>query len=288
MYNEKILFKNPNRPAKVIIGHKQSKKVLSDMHFHPELEFLYVDSGTLKCRVENNRSIIAHQGDIVFINSNTPHNSEFLEDNSCHTVIQFRNPTIFKNALKYLSILFRQSPISAYVFTKDDPDYEELLTSISGIIKESQSKEVAYDYYITANIYMIIALLHRKNFLTVEENLVNFKIIEKILPTLEYIDEHYSEKLSLDFFASQLHMNKDYFCRLFKKATGATVMDYINFVRVCKAEELLRTDWSVSDVSYTVGFSSLSYFNRIFKKYRLCSPSVYKKIYKHSDKLISN
>lgn len=287
MRNQKILFKNPNRPANILIGQKQPKKPLANMHFHSELEFIYVDSGALRCGIESNSPLIANKGEIIFINSNTPHSSESLEDGSSHTVIQLRNPSILKNALKYLSILFRHSPTSAYVFKKDDPDYEEFLGCLTSMIKESQNKEIAYDYYITANIYMIIAILHRKNFLSVEENLVDFQIIERIIPTLEYIDERYNEKLTLASLANQLHMNKDYFCRLFKKATGTTVTDYINFVRVCKAEELLQTDLNVSDVCYTVGFSSLSYFNRIFKKYKLCSPSVYKRIYKRPDKLIS-
>lgn len=76
-----------------------------------------------------------------------------------------------------------------------------------------------------------------------------------------------------------LHLNKDYFCRLFKKATGTSVIEYLNFARVCKAEELLKSDMNITDIAYTVGFSSLSYFNRSFNKYKGYSPTCYRKFH---------
>ena len=74
-----------------------------------------------------------------------------------------------------------------------------------------------------------------------------------------------------------LNFDPSYFCRIFKQATGATFTEYINFVRVCKAERMLaRSDVSILDISEAVGFSSVSYFNRIFKKYKSCSPRFYR------------
>ena len=287
MISEKILFKNPNRP--VLIGKsKGNKQLISHMHFHPELELLYIDSGKFECKIENNHSIIASQGDIIFINTNVPHSTFYIEDNSANTLIQFKNPTVFGGPLRYLSNYFRQVPIPAYLFTKEDPDYEEIKGRICDILKKNENKDSAYDYYITANIYMFLALLRKKNFLIAEENIVNPNLISKILPALEYIENNYNENISLDLFASKFHMNRDYFCRLFKKACGTTLTDYLNFVRICKAEELLKTDISILEISYKVGFSSLSYFNRTFKKYKLCSPSTYRKIYKQSENIHTN
>lgn len=64
---------------------------------------------------------------------------------------------------------------------------------------------------------------------------------------------------------------------------GNTFTEYLNFVRICKAEHMLRSGSSISDAAYVVGFSSLSYFNRVFKKYKFCSPSDYKKISKQRE-----
>ena len=74
-----------------------------------------------------------------------------------------------------------------------------------------------------------------------------------------------------------LNFDPSYFCRIFKSAIGATFTEYLNFVRVCKAEKMLsRTNNSILDISEAVGFSSVSYFNRVFKKYRNCSPRAYR------------
>ena len=71
--------------------------------------------------------------------------------------------------------------------------------------------------------------------------------------------------------------DRSYFCRIFKSAIGATFTEYLNFVRICKAEKkLATTSESILEISAEVGFSSVSYFNKIFKKYKNCSPSAYR------------
>ena len=107
---------------------------------------------------------------------------------------------------------------------------------------------------------------------------IDTKII-KIMPVLEYIDKHYSEALTLPELSKILNINEYYFCRLFKKMVNTSFVQYLNFVRVCKAEKmLLSTDKSISEISYETGFSSVSYFNRTFKKYKLSTPGNYRKI----------
>jgi len=99
------------------------------------------------------------------------------------------------------------------------------------------------------------------------------------LPVIEIIDSSYNETLNLENLSKILHLNKDYFCRLFKKTTGASVVEYINFVRICKAEELLKSNMNITDIAHATGFSSLSYFNRIFNKYKGYSPTYFRKFY---------
>jgi AraC-like DNA-binding protein len=101
--------------------------------------------------------------------------------------------------------------------------------------------------------------------------------VQKIVPALEYVNKSYAENVTLDTTSAMLGFDPSYFCRMFKSATGATFTEYLNFVRICKAEKLLsRTQKSILDISEEVGFSSLSYFNRVFKKYRNCSPRSYR------------
>lgn len=223
------------------------------------------------------------------INSKTPHSTEFLENGTSQILVQFRNLSTLKNDLKYLEEFLKQSIISGFVFKKNDPDYAELLDDIICISDDSQIKDISHDYYITANIYRIIALLHKKQFLPIAENSINLDLINRILPIFKYIENNFNEPLTLDVLAGVLNLNKDYFCRLFKKATSTTAIDYLNFVRICKAEELFKTEMNITEISNAVGFSSLVYFNRIFKKYKQSTPTSYRKIYMRlSDIMHSN
>lgn len=281
MYNEKIFF-NPNRPANISISPNSPKGSFSNIHFHPELEFLYIQNGRMRCYNDNFEATV-NEEEIIFINSKIPHATEFLKENSSQTVVQFRNPSMLRNNLKYLSDFLKQSPVSFFVFKKDDPDYPELKNYISDITTNNKAIGIAHDYYITSNIYRIIALLYKREFLSADETTLDKKTLRTLMPIFDYISDNYNEELSLDFFAKLLSINKNYLCRLFKKATGTTITEYLNFVRICKAEELLKKNLSISDVAYSVGFSSLSYFNRIFKKYKQCSPSYYKSMCRHKD-----
>ena len=101
--------------------------------------------------------------------------------------------------------------------------------------------------------------------------------VQKVLPVLSYVNTNYQEDIKLRDVASMLSFDESYFCRLFKNATGATFTEYLNFVRISKAEKLLKkSQKSILEISEAVGFSSVSYFNRIFKKYHHVSPRAYR------------
>lgn len=97
--------------------------------------------------------------------------------------------------------------------------------------------------------------------------------------TLKYIDEHFTEKLSLEDMAIKTGFSKFHFSRLFKKYTNYNFSDYLCLRRVREAETLLqRPDIPITDVAITSGFSSISTFNRIFKQQTGCSPSEYRSL----------
>ncbi len=124
---------------------------------------------------------------------------------------------------------------------------------------------------------MLITALRRQGILseTVQKKIEE---INKIRPALEYINENYAEEISTLDLSRMMNFNETYFCRLFKNIVGTNAINYINFVRVCKAEKLLKKNVSLLEVATQSGFSSLSYFNRVFKKYNHYPPSEYKQI----------
>ena len=94
----------------------------------------------------------------------------------------------------------------------------------------------------------------------------------------KFIEEQYQEKLTLDAVASQVAINRFYFCKLFKKATGLSFTNYVSRLRVEKAKNLLlNRNYRVSEIAYGVGFQSLTHFIRVFKKIAGESPTGYRR-----------
>ena len=89
----------------------------------------------------------------------------------------------------------------------------------------------------------------------------------------EYINEHYTDQITLDDLAELIGMTPVALSRFFKIRAGRTISDYIIDIRLGNATRLLvNTTNSISEICYECGFNNLSNFNRIFKKYRFCSP----------------
>ncbi len=101
--------------------------------------------------------------------------------------------------------------------------------------------------------------------------------VQKFNQTLEYIDSHYTEDISLDDIAFRAGFSKFHFSRLFKIYTNYTFCDYLCYRRIKAAEDLLANpDFSITDVAMQAGFSSISTFNRLFKQHKGCTPSEYR------------
>ena len=90
-----------------------------------------------------------------------------------------------------------------------------------------------------------------------------------------FIDARYAEKIDLGSIADEAFFSKFHFIREFKNIYRKTPHQYLIFVRIEKAKELLKTGLSVSEVCYAVGFESLSSFSGLFKRIAGITPSDY-------------
>ena len=248
---------------------------VSELHYHDELEFLNIQSGKLSCRVDG-VDYFAEAGEIIFVNGGIPHETFSYDDSTRYTLVQFRESqfvnTEIRKIIKY-SVKF-QSWEGAPVRILHSQELSDVLEKI---VEECETKARAYEILVRSHILRIIGLLYRDNILYDGEEAFATDAVQKILPALTHINSNYQEDIRLEDMSSLLGFDRSYFCRIFKLATGATFTEYLNFVRICKAEKLLATtNETVLDISADVGFSSVSYFNRIFKKYKNSSPSKYR------------
>lgn len=101
------------------------------------------------------------------------------------------------------------------------------------------------------------------------------KGLERVLPIIQYIQQHLARDLSLTHLSKKFYLNKYHLGHLFKEATGFTVTEYIIHRRILKARELLKSNMTVQQVGVSVGFNNNSHFIRTFKKLVGVSPKQY-------------
>jgi AraC-like DNA-binding protein len=127
-----------------------------------------------------------------------------------------------------------------------------------------------------SNEYKLLASLNYRN--------ENHKNAHRINLVLDYIMENYDDVLTLEKLANLINMNKNAFCRFFKKGTRKNLFTVINEVRIGKAcQHLTETEMNVLQACYSCGFNNISNFNKTFKKITGVSPLQYRKRMKKFD-----
>lgn len=208
------------------------------------------------------------------------------------------------------------------VFFLDIHRYSAATNALTEFVRESHKSHV-YPAYIKAAIHHCITIFfldygeHKDNILfastyqninqrlsyadtaeAVEEILNNFIELYKntlnntkklvmhpsIKKALAYIDQNYMNKLTLDDLAKNVYLNKSYVSQMFITYLGITFVEYLESLRIHKAQELLRnTEASITKIAENIGYSTQSYFTKVFKKRMGMSPIKYRAISKSND-----
>ena len=96
---------------------------------------------------------------------------------------------------------------------------------------------------------------------------------------LDYIEDHFSDDISLKELANIFSINFSYSCVLFKKVTGRTFSEYLTDARMKKAVEFLSDKTlSIAVICFRIGYNDYYYFNKVFKKHYGITPLSYRKI----------
>jgi AraC-like DNA-binding protein len=247
-------------------------------HFHPEIELVFID-GTDGTRHVGDHISKYKGSDLVLIGSYIPHlNFDFGVKSDYEK-----------------TVLHIQEDFLADVLTKT-PEFNTLATLFSKIshgiafgeatkeklrerLKRLHEKEGFRRFLEVLDILQILSaaedmqLLHDQPY----QNSFHRKEQERLGRIYDYIHAHYTEQISIDQVASLANLGPEAFCRYFKRMTRLTFVEFLNRYRISQSKRLLRMDRSISEVCYECGFESLSYFNRIFKKYNGEPPSAFKK-----------
>lgn len=97
----------------------------------------------------------------------------------------------------------------------------------------------------------------------------------------DYIDQHYTEKISLDALAETFYINKFYLTRVFKKNYGISINSYIQQLRITQAKHLLRfSAFPIQEIAQKCGIDDANYFSRMFKKIEDVAPEEFRRMWR--------
>ena len=252
-------------------------------HWHDEIEILFIKEGEVTQQVNEN-IFNASKGDIICIAGNDVHSTyTYGSSRSEILVIQFGAdfimPVYALSPEKKIIEDFKDGMEMPVVIKADSEIGKSLLESLMGIFDEYENRKTGCEMFIRARIYELIGITAR-NYGSRKRSSGNTYRLEKaremLQKTFRLIDDNYQGEITLDQAARTSNLSVSHFCRLFKKATGMTFKEYLTFYRVNRAEELLATPRSITEIANDCGFESMSSFIRAFKHYRNATPSLYR------------
>lgn len=148
---------------------------------------------------------------------------------------------------------------------------------IRAIFVEMQHRSAHYRECVRGMAYALLFEIARFNDMG-EEQSAGKSVSLQLGSAIEYVDKNYPNNFKISDLANECHMSETHFRRIFQEKMNMTPVEYVNFVRVRKACELIdKTDISMEDVAEKVGFVTPSTFNRNFRRIIGTSPYQWKK-----------
>ncbi len=252
-------------------------------HYHNFYEIIYVLEGEYSSMLEN-RTYHMKKGDFLLIDLNVMHKYHYVEKkhDSSKRIILWISPKMLwelSGGKMDLSLCFRGNESCAFRFPIY---YGELLQGY--LLKlamtkmpetaERSAKQVLDRGCLTMFFLYLNVLCAKKEYWFAKEELVNHPLVEQVTA---YIDEHLTERITVELLAEQTHMSKYYFLRKFKELTGTTVHTFLVSKRLIAACRLLQEGRAVTQVYQDCGFADYSSFLRNFRASFGMSPIQYVK-----------
>lgn len=245
-----------------------------DFHVHDSYEFLIPYTALPFVDVEN-RCFSVNSGHIFPINSGQAHGPYGRMLNKYFISLQVDNDSL--NEIVYsiygkFNVYFRHDNYSLS---------QELKTLVELFMEEYNSIQPGRNLVLKDLSTQILSLLVKQvqnnmSFLASPNYATAKKNIDKVI---EYLRDQYDDKYSLEEAAQIARLSPYHFIRTFKAYTSKSPYEYLMFVKINKAKELLSSNmYSITEICFMCGFNSLSNFINYFRKKVGISPSEYRKI----------
>ncbi len=242
----------------------------SMMHIHACTELFYVISGVGTFRLEEERFPI-RQDDLIIVNPNVEHTEMGSEQDPLEYIVL---------GIDGLDFLFGEEQDPRYSLFNYREKREEIVFYLKALLREVESKPVSYNVVCQnlLEVLLVKIIQHTSYAITVS---ASKKSSKECAAVKRYIDSSYKENITLDTLADLTHMNKYYLVHAFHRENGVSPITYLIKRRIRESKYLLEnTNYTLSQISQMLGFSSQSYFSQSFKKQENMSPNEYRKLAK--------
>lgn len=254
------------------------------MHTHADFsELVIVLSGTAAHIVDNQQFYIK-KGDVFVISNDTAHGYKSTDD-FCICNIMYRSSDLFTivsdikkspgfHALFVLEPYLSKDHSFESRLKLDVLEFEKISAIITQLINEYQKKDEGWQTFVHANFITLVVLLSR--LYTMNEHIKSSDIINIAKP-VSYIENHYTEQISIEVLAKMAHFSPRHFTRIFSETYHTTPYNYIKLLRIHHACTLLkRTSLSISNIALESGYNDSNYFSRLFRDCIGTTPKEYR------------
>lgn len=262
------------------VKYENNLSAYTPPHWHKAVELLLFVKGKVTCNFENAKRQFK-KGDMCIINSHEVHETKCTR-NAVYLVIHIDPNTMCRYVPTFDQMRFNLA------FDPEDQlktmAFEQLKAHMNEILRlSSDETDVTAKMERNARLFAVAALLvkHFSQPLAMEETRLQRSDMTRLEPLLEYIQLHHGEELPLDEAVEFMGLNKEYFCRLFKKNMGVSYLQYVYQVRttaVCR--ELETTEDPIGEIAERHGFRDPKMLNQYFREIYGCTPSEKRKFFR--------
>ncbi len=251
-------------------------------HWHKEIELTILLQGEMQYQV-NDTIYHLQAGEGLFCNSNRLHTGSSCHDSDCIYISTTFHPrflygyedSVIQN--KYLNTITKHPGLHSLAFSPDIPWQKEVLDELSAIWMLSKQPSATYEMELQWRLTHIwMFLWNHLSHQTSSSGNSESKHTDRLKNILMYIQEHYAEKITLADIATTANICQSECCRFFKKHMNESLFDYLLSFRIEKSLPLLvDQQLSITEISNLCGFSSSSYYTKVFRKHMGCTPTAY-------------
>lgn len=247
------------------------------MHWHKELEILLVLKGSINLRIGKDLYTL-RENDLAMINRNQTHNTSRTREENIVLALQI-NPDYF--AKFHPQIYDIKFCCNSIIYEEENREIYDIIRSfLAKIVWEINKKRNGYRLMVGSELNQLLTHIINNcdnDIMEDARSTITNDDMKRLESILGYINENMEEKITLQQLADREHISLYYLSHFFKDKLGLSFQEYINSIRLDKATSLLiTTNDNITNIALQCGFSSTTYFNRLFKEVHGYTPSEYR------------